>query len=71
MTYPKLKSDAAAPGSPVVDYPYLRPSLTDPLVPANDDEGPRKWYQIRNPLWVIVVAMAFLFTVMALFVALG
>jgi len=37
---------------------------------ANDD-APRKWYQVRNPLWVIVMAMAFQFSVMALIVALG
>ena len=45
----------------------------DPRVAANDDddEGPRKWYQIRNPLWVIVSGMAFLFAVMALTVAFG
>jgi hypothetical protein len=40
------------------------------LVAANDD-GPRKWYQVRNPLWVIVMAMAFQFSVMALIVELG
>jgi hypothetical protein len=86
MTYLKLKSGAPVPGAPVLDYyPYLRssasahltapqtpelPPATDPREAANDD-GPRKWYQIRNPLWVIVIAMAFLFTVMALIVALG
>jgi hypothetical protein len=86
MTYLKLKSGAQVPRATVVDYyPYLRssasthltapqapelPPATDPREAAND-EGPRKWYQIRNPLWVIVIGMAFLFTVMALFVALG
>jgi hypothetical protein len=88
MFYLNQKSDVRVPGTPVVEFPYLRsspqthemPTGIDPLVSANDaadhaedDEGPRKWYQIRihNPLWVIVIAMAFLFTVMALFVALG
>jgi hypothetical protein len=35
----------------------------------DDDDGPRKPYQIRNPLWVIVIALAALFTVLALVVA--
>jgi hypothetical protein len=35
----------------------------------DDDDGPRKSYQIRNPLWVIVIALATLFTVLALVVA--
>ena len=48
----------------------------DPRVAANDDDnddddGPRQWYQIRNPLWVIAMAMGFLFAVMALIVAFG
>jgi hypothetical protein len=40
------------------------------MVAANDD-GPRKWYQIQNPLWVIAIGMAVLFAVMALIVAYG
>jgi hypothetical protein len=42
-----------------------------PRMAANDDDddGPRKSYQIRNPLWVIVIALATLFTVLALVVA--
>ena len=85
MTYLKLNSAAPLPGPPVVGYPYLRssasaylrapqtseaPPATDPREAANDD-GPRKWYEIRNPLWVIVIGMAVLFAVMALIVALG
>jgi hypothetical protein len=48
-------------------------SPVDPQVAANDDDddGPRKWYQIRNPLWVIAFAMGFLFAVFALILALG
>jgi hypothetical protein len=33
--------------------------------------APRRRYEIRNPLWVIVIGMAFLFAMMALIVALG
>jgi hypothetical protein len=49
----------------------LRP--THSRVAENDDvdDGPRKRYQIQNPLWVIVIGMGFLFAAMALIVALG
>jgi hypothetical protein len=88
MNYLKHRTDVQVPGIPVAEFPYLRsppstcspappthqaPPAIDPLVSANDDEGPRKWYQIRfhNPLWVIAAAMGFLFTTMALIVGLG
>jgi hypothetical protein len=63
--------------SPRVDWeaPQTREALPPPApqVAANDDDddGPRKWYQIRNPLWVIAFAMGFLFAVFALVLALG
>jgi hypothetical protein len=64
--------------SPRVDWETPRPQealrATDPRVAANDDDDddePRKWYQIRNPLWVIAFGMGFLFAAMALIVALG
>jgi hypothetical protein len=58
--------------SPQSPLPRTYPALhaTNAIVGANDD-APRKWYQVRNPLWVIVMAMAFQFSVMALIVALG
>jgi hypothetical protein len=43
---------------------------SQPRVVATDD-APEKWYQIQNPLWVIVIGNALLFTVTALGVALG
>jgi hypothetical protein len=77
--YPYLRSSASAHFT-APQTPELPPAI-DPVVSANDagaaddddDEGPRKWYQIRfhNPLWVIAGAMGFLFAVMALIVALG
>jgi hypothetical protein len=42
----------------------------DALLSANDG-GPRKWYEIRNPLWVIAIGMGVLFSAMALIVASG
>jgi hypothetical protein len=86
MTYPNIRFRAPVPRASVIDYPYFRASAsadstapqtqrvlpaTDPPEAANDEDGPRRWYQIRNPLWVIAIGMAFLFAVMALFVALG
>jgi hypothetical protein len=75
--FPYLRS----PASSRAPQTQETPTAIDPLVSANDagaaddgdDEGPRKWYQIRfhNPLWVIAAAMGFLFTVMAFFVALS
>jgi hypothetical protein len=55
----------------MADHTFFRPAAaTGSLVAANDDE-PRKWYEIRNPLWVIVIGMGFLFATMALIVASG
>jgi hypothetical protein len=86
MTLPNMKSSSPAPMTLVGGQTYFRlsPSVgsavppthealrtTDPGVAANDDDAPRMWYQIQNPLWVIVIGMAFLFAVMALIVALG
>jgi hypothetical protein len=85
MTYLKLNSGAPLSGRPLVDYPqqrspasaYLNAPQTAEVPPATDsreatnDDGRRLWYQIRNPLWVIVIGMAILFAVMALIVALG
>jgi hypothetical protein len=57
---------AALPTREAVRAPDSRVAAKD-----DDDDGFRKWYQIRNPLWVIVSGMGFLFAVMALIVALG
>jgi hypothetical protein len=86
MTHPNMKSRVPALMTLMGDYAHYRPSPsaeretlpvheaarpTDPRVAVNDDDEPRKWYQIQNPLWVIVIGMGFLFAVMALIVALG
>jgi hypothetical protein len=80
MTYPNIRSGAPVRRATAIGLPYSKASqargtssTTDPLVPANDDDGSRKWCQIhsRNPFRVIVIATAFLFTVMALCVAVG
>jgi hypothetical protein len=85
MTHPNMNSRLPVPMARVVEQAHFRSSpsaisvaprtdtvlrTVDPRVAANDDT-PRKRYEIRNPLWVIVIAMAFLFTAMALIVALG
>ncbi len=72
-----MADHAHSRSSPRVDWeaPRTQEALppADAQVAANDDddEGPRKWYQIRNPLWVIAFAMGFLFAVFALILALG
>ena len=87
MTHPNMKSRVPALMTLMGDYAHYRASpsaepetppthealpATDPRVAANDDDDePRKWYQIQNPLWVIVIGMGFLFVVMALILALG
>jgi hypothetical protein len=85
MTISNMKSRAPALIALMGEHAHFRSSpsaysaaplnealrTTDPGVAANDDDGPRRWYQVRNPLWVIVIGMAFLFTVMALILALG
>jgi hypothetical protein len=85
MTHPNLKSGLPVPMARVLDQAYFRSSpSTAPVTPrtntlprtvdrrlAANDDAPRKWYEIRNPLWVIVIGMAILFGAMALIVALG
>ena len=84
MTHPNMKSGspvltavlahAQFRSSPRADSAVLRAHgaahATDHRAAANDDV-PEKWYQIHNPLWVIVIGKAVLFTVMALAVALS
>jgi hypothetical protein len=85
MTYPNMRSGSPAPRPLLPDRGYfrLRPRAESPLpqtraaspapnaiLAANDDE-PRKWYEIRNPLWVIVIGMGVLFGAMAFIVASG
>ncbi len=81
MTHPHMKSAPPLPMARMAERTYFRspprtasaaPRTTMPMLQAaaSDDE-PRKWYEIRNPLWVIVIGMAFLFAAMALIVALG
>jgi hypothetical protein len=69
MTHPNMNSGLPVPMARVVDQTYFRASRS--TASAANDDAPRKWYEIRNPLWVIVIGMAVLFTVMALTVALG
>ena len=85
MTHPNLKSGLPVPMARTVDQAHFRHSpsgasaapraaalpRTTALQVGTNDEAPRKWYEIRNPLWVIVIGMAFLFAMMALIVALG
>jgi hypothetical protein len=84
MTHPNMKarlpllitlmSDRAHFGSsPSADMQMRRPpeAVRAPAGEAANDDEPRKWYRIQNPLWVIVIGMATLFAAMALIVALG
>jgi hypothetical protein len=85
MTEPNMKSRSPALMTLMASDTYFRPTQSadsepsqteealrafNPGAAANDD-APRKWYQIRNPLWVVVIGMGFMFAVMALIVALG
>jgi hypothetical protein len=85
MTHPNWKSESPVLMALLAGHTHFRPSpganstvlrtpaarrATDPRVTANDD-APEKWYQIHNPLWVIVIGNAVLFAVMALVVAFG
>jgi hypothetical protein len=84
MTQPNMRSGLPVPMARVVDQAHFRsspgtasavlridrvPRTVVPQVAANDD-APREWYEIRNPLWIIVIGMAVLFAAMALIVAL-
>jgi hypothetical protein len=68
LAYTHFRSSPSADSA--VSQPHGTVRATDPRVAANDD-APEKWYQIQNPLWVIVIGDAFLFAVMALVVALS
>jgi hypothetical protein len=79
MTHPHMKSALPLPMARVAEQTHFRfpprTASTAPRTPtlqaAASDEEPRKWYEVRNPLWVIAIGMAFLFAAMALIVALG
>lgn len=60
---------SAGMAAPRTDAP--QDSADARVAARDDDQGLRKWDEIRNPLWVIAIGMAFLFTAMALVVALG
>jgi hypothetical protein len=61
---------SAPSGNSVAPQALAAVRTTDSREATNDD-APEKWYQIHNPLWVIVIGKAFLFSVMAIVVALS
>jgi hypothetical protein len=63
MTPSKLKPELPAADTPV------SVAVTDPSAAANDDSMPTVPNDLRNPLWIIAIGMAWFFGIVAAIIA--